>query len=131
MIGVRLGVAMAAAGICLGSVSAHAAPEFGYVYTADTEEAGETELSLWATDRRGKSPGDYAAQDYRVEVERGITDRFQASLYANFAGHQIRNFIRHCIVLWFVSQHPRVNARLGAVVGSRSTTKVDASEHEA
>jgi hypothetical protein len=67
-----------------------AEPDFGYVYTAHTEDAGETELSLWATDRRGKSPGDYAAQDYRLEVERGITDRFQAALYANFAAHGIR-----------------------------------------
>jgi hypothetical protein len=81
-----------AAAVCLGSVPASAAePDFGYVYTAHTEEAGETELSLWATDRRGKSPGDYAAQDYRLEVERGITDRFQTAIYAEFAGHQIRN----------------------------------------
>lgn len=65
-------------------------PDFGYVYTAQTEEPGETEVSLWATDRRGKSPGHYAAQDYRIEVERGLTDGLQASIYANFAGHQIR-----------------------------------------
>jgi len=75
----------------LPSIPSHAAPDFGYVYTADTEEAGETELSLWATDRRGKDEGHYDAQDYRVEVERGITDRFQVSTYANLAGHHIRN----------------------------------------
>src|SRR4051812_49257652 len=63
---------------------------FGYVYTAVTEEAGETELELWATDRRGKGDGHYDAQDYRVEVERGITDRFAASIYADFATHHIR-----------------------------------------
>ena len=63
---------------------------FGYVYTAETEEAGETELSLWATDRRGKAEGQYSAQDYRFEVEHGFTDRFQASLYANLASHHIR-----------------------------------------
>jgi hypothetical protein len=65
-------------------------PDFGYVYTADVEEPGETELSLWATDRRGKGDGHYNAQDYRLEVERGITDRFQASAYANFASHHLR-----------------------------------------
>jgi hypothetical protein len=66
------------------------APDFGYVYTADTEEKGETEISLWATDRRGKSGGHYDAQDYRLEIERGLSDRLQISAYANFAGHHIR-----------------------------------------
>ncbi|HEY6049158.1 MAG TPA: DUF6662 family protein, partial [Sphingomicrobium sp.] len=47
---------------------------FGYTYTADTEERGETELTLWATDRRGKAGGHYDAQDYRLEAERGLTD---------------------------------------------------------
>jgi len=71
--------------------AAHSAgPEFGYVYTAETEEAGETELSLWATDRRGKGEGRYAAQDYRLEIERGISDRFQLSGYVNFAGHHVK-----------------------------------------
>ena len=63
---------------------------FGYVYTAETEEAGETEFELWATDRRGKGEGHYDARDYRVEVERGITDRFAASIYADFVSHHIR-----------------------------------------
>ena len=65
--------------------------EFGYVYTAETEEAGETELTLWATDRRGKGEGHYEAQDYRLEVERGITDRFQVALYADVASHHVRD----------------------------------------
>ena len=88
---VRLRGALVGAIAFAGSVPACAsAPDFGYVYTAETEEAGETELSLWATDRRGKSSGDYAAQDYRIEVERGISDRLQASIYANFSGHRVR-----------------------------------------
>jgi hypothetical protein len=86
----RLGAALAGAIVCASSIPAHAeATDFGYVYTAQTEEPGETELSLWATDRRGKSSGHYAAQDYRVEVERGLTDNFQISGYANFASHHI------------------------------------------
>jgi hypothetical protein len=71
------------------STASAAGTEFGYVYTAETEEKGETELSLWATDRRGKNEGHYDAQDYRLEVERGITDRLQIAGYANFAGHHI------------------------------------------
>jgi hypothetical protein len=64
--------------------------DFGYSYGAETTEAGETEMELWATDRRGKGEGHYDAQDYRFEIERGITDRFQAAIYANFASHHIR-----------------------------------------
>jgi opacity protein-like surface antigen len=65
-------------------------PDFGYLYTADIAERGETELSLWATDRRGKGDGHYTAQDYRFEVERGISEHFQVSGYANFASHHVR-----------------------------------------
>lgn len=63
---------------------------FGYSYTADVEEPGETELALWATDRRGKDDGHYDAQDYRLEVERGITDRFQIAAYVDLASHHVR-----------------------------------------
>ncbi|MFL6721246.1 MAG: DUF6662 family protein [Sphingomonas sp.] len=63
--------------------------DFGYSYAAETADVGETEVALWVTDRRGKGAGHYDAQDYRLEVERGITDRFQASIYADFASHHI------------------------------------------
>lgn len=91
MMGFRLRSAVAGAILSAVSVPAHASgTDFGYVYTASTEEKGETELSLWATDRRGKDVGPYDAQDYRLEVERGLTDDFQVSGYANFASHHIR-----------------------------------------
>jgi hypothetical protein len=86
----RLRAALAGAIVCATSVSAQAeAPDFGYVYTAETEERGETELALWATDRRGKGAGRYAAQDYKLEIEHGFTNRFGASLYAQFASHDL------------------------------------------
>lgn len=86
-----LGAAAAAtAGLAFSSPSV-AAPDFGYVYTAQTEEAGETEVEVWATDRRGKDEGHYDAQDYRIELERGVTDRFQIALYASLARHHVRN----------------------------------------
>jgi hypothetical protein len=62
---------------------------FGYSYTAATEEPGETELALWATDRRGKGDGHYDAQDYRIEVERGVTERLQIAAYVNLASHHV------------------------------------------
>jgi hypothetical protein len=70
---------------------AHAEDDvFGYTYTAKTLPKGETEMELRATDRRGKDAGHYDAQDYRLEVEHGFTDRFTVSAYANFGGHHIR-----------------------------------------
>ena len=82
-----LGLGLAA---CLSAPAAAEDNPFGYSYTADTEEPGETELGLWATDRRGKDEGHYDAQDYRLEVERGLTDRFQAAAYLNFGSHHVR-----------------------------------------
>jgi opacity protein-like surface antigen len=87
----RIMAAVVAAGLGVAcSGPAIAAPDFGYVYTATTEEPGETEISLWATDRRGKGEGHYDAQDYKLEVERGITDSFGVSAYVNFASHHVR-----------------------------------------
>jgi hypothetical protein len=76
---------------CVATAGHAEANPFGYSYTADVEEPGETELALWATDRRAKDDGHYDAQDYRVEVERGITDRFQIAGYLNLASHHIRD----------------------------------------
>lgn len=86
-VAVVAGVALA----CAAPVRA-SAPDFGYIYTADVEEPGETELSAWATDRRGKGDGHYDAQDYRLEVERGITERFQVSGYVDLASHHVHGF---------------------------------------
>ena len=64
---------------------------FGYVYSAEVLGKGQTEAEFWATDRRGKAEGHFDAQDYRVELEHGVTNRFSVAGYANFAGHHIRN----------------------------------------
>jgi hypothetical protein len=87
----HLSVALAA-GLALahGTPGRASEPDFGYVYTTDLEQPGETELALWATDRRGKDVGHYDAQDYKVEVERGLTERFGVSAYVKFASHHVR-----------------------------------------
>lgn len=64
---------------------------FGYTYSAELLGKGQTEAEFWATDRRGKSNGHFDAQDYRFELEHGVTNRFSVSGYANFASHHIRN----------------------------------------
>jgi opacity protein-like surface antigen len=62
---------------------------FGYTYSAEVLGKGQTETEFWVTDRRGKGEGHYDAQDYRVELEHGFTDRLTVSGYANFVGHHI------------------------------------------
>ena len=43
-----------------------------------------------ATDRRGKDEGHYDAQDYKLEIEHGFTNRLSVSGYVNFVSHHIR-----------------------------------------
>jgi hypothetical protein len=63
---------------------------FGYVYSAEVLPKGETEAELMVTHRRGKGDGHYVAEDYRIELEHGFTDRLSVAAYANFASHHIR-----------------------------------------
>lgn len=63
---------------------------FGYTYSAEVLPKGKTEAELWATDRRGKSGGQFDAQDYRIELEHGVTDRLSVAGYTNLASNHIR-----------------------------------------
>jgi opacity protein-like surface antigen len=82
------------AGVGLTAVAAapaHADEQyFGYVYSAEVLPKGKTEAELWVTDRRGKEGGHFDAQDFRLELEHGFTDRLTISGYANFEGNHIR-----------------------------------------
>jgi Family of unknown function (DUF6662) len=62
---------------------------FGYTYAAEPMPKGANEIELWATDRRGKEMGHYDAQDYRIELEHGFTDRLTISAYLNLESHHI------------------------------------------
>ena len=64
---------------------------WGYVYGADTLPKGQSELYLWATDRRHKENGTYNAQDYQLEYEYGFTDKLQGSLYLTGSSHEIKD----------------------------------------
>jgi hypothetical protein len=64
---------------------------FGYTYSAEVLGKGQSEAELWATDRRGKEQGHFDAQDYRLELEHGVSNRFSVAGYLNLAGHHIRN----------------------------------------
>lgn len=63
---------------------------FAYSYGAEGTPKGATELYLWATDRRDKGQGNYNAQDYRIELEQGVTSRFAMSGYLNFRSVKAR-----------------------------------------
>lgn len=64
---------------------AHAAESmFGYVYTTDTMPKGKIELEQWITDKEGQAQGRYHHFDMKSEIEYGITDQFQVSLYLNY-----------------------------------------------
>jgi hypothetical protein len=63
---------------------------FGYVYGSDTLPKGKWEIYEWMTARVDKGVGDYLGMDFKTELEYGITDRFQASLYLNQRYHNIK-----------------------------------------
>ena len=56
---------------------------FSRLYTTDLTPAHTFEFEELVRDRDGRAFGHYDAQDFRTEVEYGVTDNFQASLYVN------------------------------------------------
>lgn len=62
---------------------------FGYTYGAETLPKGKMEVYTWQTFRIGKESGRYVGWDQKYEIEWGITDHLQASIYANFNGVDI------------------------------------------
>ncbi len=64
---------------------------FGYTYTADVLPKGKWELEQWVTGRIGKESGTFFGSDLRTEIETGLTDRLQGSLYLNYNYFYIKN----------------------------------------
>jgi hypothetical protein len=59
--------------------------QFAFVYTTDLLPKGAKEVEQWATWRHGRSQGQFDVLEGRTELEYGVTDRFQAAIYANYA----------------------------------------------
>jgi len=57
---------------------------FGYTYTSDVLPKGKWEVEQWMTARVGKESGSFLGTDLRTEIETGLTDHLQASLYLNY-----------------------------------------------
>jgi len=62
---------------------------FGYCYGSETLPKGRSEAYVWLTSRTGKGVGTYQAWDNYNELEHGLTDRLQVSLYLNTSAHHI------------------------------------------
>jgi len=58
---------------------------FGYLYVTDTLPKGVLEYEQWATANYRQSRGSYLGMPLRSELEYGITDNFQGSLYLNYS----------------------------------------------
>ncbi len=81
----RLTNLVAALAVALSTPAWGSETTFGYLYTTDTEPKGEVEVEQWITDREGQAHGYYHGLYGRTEIEYGVTNNFQASLYANYA----------------------------------------------
>ena len=59
-------------------------PLFGFAYTTDLLPRGQWEIEQWSTTRFTKEGGTFWLQENRTELEYGVTDRFQFSIYQNY-----------------------------------------------
>jgi len=56
---------------------------FSRTYTTETVPAGHFELEQLIRNRTHRAFGEYSAEDFKSEVEYGVTDNLQAALYLN------------------------------------------------
>ncbi|PYJ50753.1 MAG: hypothetical protein DME87_05385 [Verrucomicrobia bacterium] len=54
---------------------------FTFLYEANTSSAGSLELENWVTWQHATGQGRFDQVDFRHELEYGVTDKFQASIY--------------------------------------------------
>ncbi len=71
------------AGLWLGPAQADDQP-FAFAYTTDIEAKGEKEIEQHLTWSSGHAKEAFQAIESRTELEYGITDNFQGSLYLNY-----------------------------------------------
>jgi hypothetical protein len=57
------------------------ARHFTFLYEANTSAPGSLELENWVTLRHAAGPGRFDQIDFRHELEYGITEKFQGSIY--------------------------------------------------
>ena len=83
--GTAFAAALGAVGALALAPAAHASDQvFTHTYLTETNPAGAREVEQQTTYSDKKSQGTYRLWQSRTEVEYGITDRWQVSMYANF-----------------------------------------------
>src|SRR5438093_12227797 len=75
----RVGIFVAAILSALSSFGG--ARHFTFLYQANTSAPGSLELENWVTWQHASRPGRFDQVDFRHELEYGVTDKFQASIY--------------------------------------------------
>jgi len=75
----RVGIFVAAILSALSSFGG--ARHFTFLYEANTPASGSLELENWVTWRHATGPGRFDQVDFRHELEYGVTDKLQASIY--------------------------------------------------
>ncbi len=65
---------------------------FAYTYESAVLPAGEREVELWTTWRRGHEGQFYSRYDHRVELEWGLGNNWQTSFYLNWQQVTAENF---------------------------------------
>ena len=75
-------VLLAAFSLCLSYARADEAV-FAWTYTTDLLPQGKWEFEQWMTARWEKEHGNYNVFDFREEIEYGLTNDLQVSLYLN------------------------------------------------
>lgn len=75
----RVGIFVAAILPALSSLGG--ARHFTFLYEATTSAPGSLELENWITWQHATGPGRFDQVDFRHELEYGVTDKFQASIY--------------------------------------------------
>ena len=73
-------------GLCALAPAAQAdEPIFGYIYLTDLLPKDKWEMEQWVTDRESQAHGYFHQVEMSTEVEYGLLDDLQISLYANYA----------------------------------------------
>ena len=75
----RVGIFVAAILSALSSFGG--ARHFTFLYEANTSALGSLELENWVTWRHATGPDRFDQVDFRHELEYGVTDKLQASIY--------------------------------------------------
>ncbi|MBI3723391.1 hypothetical protein HY251_05480 [bacterium] len=83
-VGRGAGAALAASLVLAAAPAVAGEKKFTYVYEPQALAPGSVELEQWITPKLGKASGSYSQFDLRTEIEVGLLEDLQTSVYLNF-----------------------------------------------